>query len=117
MLPGNTADATVLLPVVDRLRERFISAGSESSPTASGKPGSAFEIDPGKPAKEARYDGLFVLRMNARITPLQAVLRYRNLLQVEALFRRAKAILKDPPRSIIPQMPPSAAMCSARFSP
>jgi hypothetical protein len=23
MLPGNTADATVLLPVVDRLRERF----------------------------------------------------------------------------------------------
>src|SRR5215212_9519853 len=51
----------------------------------------AFEIDPGKLAEEARYDGLFVLRTNARITPLQAVLRYRELLTVEALFRAAKA--------------------------
>ena len=51
----------------------------------------AFEIDLGKIAEEARYDGLFVLRTNARITPLQAVLRYRELLTVEALFRAAKA--------------------------
>jgi hypothetical protein len=51
----------------------------------------AFEIDIGKIAEEARYDGLFVLRTNARITPLQAVLRYRELLTVEALFRAAKA--------------------------
>src|SRR5215204_731519 len=51
----------------------------------------AFEIDPGKLAEEARYDGLFVLRTNARITPLQAVLRYRDLIQVEQLFRTAKA--------------------------
>jgi hypothetical protein len=48
------------------------------TPSASGKPGPAFEIDPGKLAEEARYDGLFVLRTNARITPLQAVLRYRD---------------------------------------
>jgi transposase len=34
-----------------------------------------------------------VLRTNARVTPLQAVLRYRDPLQVEDLFRRAKAIL------------------------
>src|SRR5215210_1136570 len=45
--------------------------------------GQAFELDPGKLADEARYDGVFVLRTNARITPLQAVLRYRDLLQVE----------------------------------
>jgi hypothetical protein len=45
------------------------------TPSASGKP-TLFEIDPGKLAEEARYDGLFVLRTNARITPLQAVLRY-----------------------------------------
>jgi hypothetical protein len=32
-----------------------------------------------------------VLRTNARITPLQAVIRYRDLLQVEALFRVANA--------------------------
>jgi len=51
----------------------------------------AFEIDIGKVAEEARYDGLFVLRTNARITPLQTVLRYRELLTVEALFRAAKA--------------------------
>src|SRR5215203_791312 len=51
----------------------------------------AFEIDPGKLAEEARYDGVFVLRTNARITPLQAVLRYRGLMQVEQLFHAAKA--------------------------
>ena len=47
----------------------------------------AFAIDIGKVAEEARYDGLFVLRTNARITPLQAVLRDRDLIQVEQLFR------------------------------
>ncbi|MCG2601387.1 MAG: IS1634 family transposase [Achromobacter sp.] len=52
--------------------------------------GKAFEIDPGKLAEEARFDGITVLRTNAKITPLQAVIRYRDLLQVEALFRAAK---------------------------
>ena len=56
-----------------------------------------FEIDPGKLADEARYDGIFVLRTNARITPLQAVLRYRDLIQVEALFRTAKALMRTRP--------------------
>jgi hypothetical protein len=51
----------------------------------------AFEIDPGKLADEARFDGISVLRTNAKVTPLQAVIRYRDLLQVEALFRAAKA--------------------------
>jgi hypothetical protein len=59
--------------------------------------GGAFEIDPGKLADEARYDGLFVLRTNARISPLQAVLRYRDLLQVEDLFRTAKALMRTRP--------------------
>jgi hypothetical protein len=57
----------------------------------------AFEIDAGKIADEARYDGIFVLRTNARITPLQAVLRYRDLLQVEELFRTAKALMRTRP--------------------
>src|SRR5215211_683164 len=57
----------------------------------------AFEIDPGKLAEEARYDGLFVLRTNARITPLQAVLRYRDLIQVEQLFRTAKTLMRTRP--------------------
>ena len=67
------------------------------TPSGDGKPGPAFEIDPGKLAEEARFDGVFVLRTNARVTPLQAVLRYRDLLQVEDLFRRAKAILRTRP--------------------
>ena len=57
----------------------------------------AFEIDAGKLADEARYDGLFVLRTNARITPLQAVLRYRDLIQVEQPFRTAKALMRTRP--------------------
>ncbi len=57
----------------------------------------AFEIDPGKLAEEARYDGLFVLRTNARIRPLRAVLRYRDLMQVEQLFRTAKALMRTRP--------------------
>ena len=36
----------------------------------------SFEIDAGKLAEEARFDGIFVLRTNAKVTPLQAVLRY-----------------------------------------
>jgi transposase len=58
---------------------------------------SVFEIDPGKLADEAKFDGIFVLRTNAKISPLQAMLRYRDLLQVEELFRRAKAVLRTRP--------------------
>jgi Transposase DDE domain len=57
----------------------------------------AFAIDIGKLAEEARYDGVFVLRTNARITPLQAVLRYRDLIQVEQLFRTTKALMRTRP--------------------
>jgi len=59
--------------------------------------GRAFEIDPGRLADEARFDGIFVLRSNARISPLQAVLRYRDLLQVEDVFRTAKALMRTRP--------------------
>ena len=56
-----------------------------------------FEIDAGKLADELQFDGIFVLRTNAKITPLQAVLRYRDLLQVEDLFRRGKALMRTRP--------------------
>jgi hypothetical protein len=59
--------------------------------------GQAFEIDAGKLAEEARYDGIFVLRTNARVTPLQAMLRYRELLAVETLFRKTKSVLRTRP--------------------
>ncbi|HZY41246.1 MAG TPA: IS1634 family transposase, partial [Anaerolineae bacterium] len=57
----------------------------------------AFEIDPGKLAQEARFDGIFVLRTNAKITPLQAVLRYRDLLKIENLFLQTKAVMRTRP--------------------
>jgi len=56
-----------------------------------------FEIDAGKLAEEARFDGIFVLRTNADVSPLQAVLRYRELLQVEQLFRQNKAVFDTRP--------------------
>ena len=59
--------------------------------------GKAFEIDAGKLAEEARFDGIFVLRTNATMTPLNAVMRYRELLLVEDLFRRAKVQLRTRP--------------------
>ncbi|MDE0390714.1 MAG: hypothetical protein OXI57_01435 [Rhodospirillales bacterium] len=59
--------------------------------------GAAFEIDAGKFAEEARYDGIFVLRTNARLTPLNVVLRYRELLMVESLFQAAKATFDTRP--------------------
>jgi hypothetical protein len=70
--------------VVHALKRRFPSAYRRHlrrTPSANSKPGPAFEIDPGRLAEEARYDGppVLVLRTNARITPLQAVWRYRDL--------------------------------------
>jgi transposase len=64
---------------------------------AGARGASSFEIDAGKLAEEARFDGIFVLRTNAKLTPLQAVLRYRDLLQVEDLFRRTKAVMRTRP--------------------
>lgn len=59
--------------------------------------GEGFTIDPAKVEADARYDGIFVLRTNTRLSPLQVVLRYRNLLAVEDSFRTAKALLATRP--------------------
>jgi hypothetical protein len=59
--------------------------------------GQAFAIDPAKVAADARFDGLFVLRTNSRLSALPTVLRYRNLLAVEDTFKTGKALLKTRP--------------------
>ena len=59
--------------------------------------GEGFTIDPAKVAADARFDGLFVLRTNTRLSPLQVVLRYRNLLAVEQSFLAVKALLATRP--------------------
>jgi hypothetical protein len=60
-------------------------------------PAPAFEIDAGRLADEAKFDGIFVLRTNSRISPLLAMLRYRDLLRVEQMFRAAKSTLHTRP--------------------
>jgi hypothetical protein len=76
--------------------------------SADGDTGPAFEIDPGKLAEEAKYDGIFVLRTNARVTPLQAMMR------ICFVGRKPSCA---PGRSTTPPMPPSAATSSAPSSP
>src|SRR5271156_5968126 len=56
-----------------------------------------FAIDEARVADDARFDGLYVLRTNTKITPLQVMLRYRDLLRVEQLLRQAKAVLAPRP--------------------
>jgi len=56
-----------------------------------------FAIDETRVAEDARFDGLYVLRTNSKITPLQVMLRYRDLLRVEQLLRQAKAVLATRP--------------------
>jgi hypothetical protein len=59
--------------------------------------GEGFTIDAAKVEADARFDGLFVLRTNTRLTTLQVVLRYRNLLAVEQGFLAAKTLLATRP--------------------
>ncbi len=59
--------------------------------------GPHFAIDHAKAEAEARFDGITVLRTNTRLGPLQAMLRYRELLVVEDLFRQAKSLLRTRP--------------------
>jgi hypothetical protein len=56
-----------------------------------------FTIDEARIAEDARYDGLYVLRTNTTLDPLHAMLRYRELLIVERLFRTTKDLLATRP--------------------
>jgi hypothetical protein len=60
-------------------------------------PGEGFIIDAAKVEADARFDGLFVLRTNTKLSALQVVLRYRNLLAVEQGFLAAKTLLATRP--------------------
>ena len=60
-------------------------------------PGDGFSIDRAKVEADARFDGVFVLRTSTRLSALQVVLRYRNLLAVEDAFKTAKALLATRP--------------------
>jgi transposase len=56
-----------------------------------------FSIDEARIAEDARYDGLYVLRTNTRLHPLNVMLRYRDLLVLEQLFHTEKTLLATRP--------------------
>ena len=56
-----------------------------------------FAIDPTKAKEDAKFDGVFVLRTNTDLDPLAAMLRYKQLWTVEAIFRTAKHLLATRP--------------------
>ncbi len=56
-----------------------------------------FAIDRARIEADARFDGVFVLRTNTKISALQVVLRYRNLLAVEDAFKTTKALMATRP--------------------
>ena len=56
-----------------------------------------FTIDPERVAAAAKFDGLYVIRTNAQISPLVVALRYRERWIVEDIFRTAKSIIGTRP--------------------
>jgi hypothetical protein len=58
---------------------------------------SHFTIDPERVAAAAKFDGLYVIRTNARLSPLAVALRYRQRWIVEDIFRTAKSIIDTRP--------------------
>jgi transposase len=59
--------------------------------------GAHFEIDEAKLKAEARYDGKWVLRTNTALSAEEVALKYKQLWQVEALFRTTKSLLETRP--------------------
>jgi transposase len=59
--------------------------------------GSHFAIDPERVAAAAKFDGIYVIRTNAQISPLVVALRYRERWIVEDIFRTAKSIINTRP--------------------
>jgi transposase len=56
-----------------------------------------FAIDPARVEEEKRFDGIFVLRTNTELNPLEAMLCYKQLWTVEQTFRTAKHLLASRP--------------------
>ena len=56
-----------------------------------------FAIDCAKAEEDAKFDGVFVLRTNADLTPLEAMLCYKRLWMVERAFRRSESLFATRP--------------------
>jgi transposase len=56
-----------------------------------------FAIDHTKAEEDAKFDGVFVLRTNTELAPLDAMLCYKQLWTVERIFRTTKDLLVTRP--------------------
>ena len=56
-----------------------------------------FAIDHAKAEEDAKFDGIFVLRTNTDLAPLDAMLCYKQLTMVEQTFRTAKSLFATRP--------------------
>ena len=56
-----------------------------------------FAIDWDKAEEDAKFDGVFVLRTNADLSPLEAMLCYKQLWRVERAFRTSKSLFATRP--------------------
>ena len=56
-----------------------------------------FRIDPDKVEEDKKFDGIFVLRTNTDLNPLEAMLCYKQLWTVEQTFRTAKHLFSTRP--------------------
>ncbi len=56
-----------------------------------------FAIDRAKAEEDERFDGIFVLRTNTNLNPVEAMLCYKQLWTVEAIFRTSKSLLATRP--------------------
>ena len=59
--------------------------------------GAGFAIDEEKVKSEARFDGKWVLRTNTSLSTAEVALKYKELWQVEDIFRSMKSILETRP--------------------
>ena len=56
-----------------------------------------FAIDRAKAEQDAKFDGVFVLRTNAKLSPLEAMIVYKRLWTVERAFRTSKSLFETRP--------------------
>jgi hypothetical protein len=59
--------------------------------------GGGFSINRAKVEEDGKFDGLFVLQTSARLSPLEAMLVYKNLWTVERTFRTTKSLFETRP--------------------
>ena len=59
--------------------------------------GEDFSIDRAKVEQDAKFDGVFVLQTNAQLSPLEAMLVYKQMWTVERTFRTTKSLLETRP--------------------